>query len=115
MYICCSSYTYGVIINGNSWSSNPNSKAVSLVTTKGWFKVIATGYKQDGTTVTAEKYLCDYRDSANPKVPAISSWTQWRLNFEDVVKVEFNFEGSDVGIYGLNTPAYLCIDNITIH
>jgi hypothetical protein len=115
MYICCSSYTYGVVINGNSWSSNPNSKAVSLVTTKGWFKVIATGYKQDGSTVTAEKYLCDYRDSANPKVPAISSWTQWRLNFEDVVKVEFNFESSDVGIYGLNTPAYLCIDNITVH
>ena len=29
--------------------------------------------------------------------------------------VKFNFEGSDVDpIYGLNTPAYLCIDDVTI-
>ena len=34
---------------------------------------------------------------------------------QDVQSVKFNFEGSDVDpIYGLNTPAYLCIDDVTI-
>ena len=31
-----------------------------------------------------------------------------------VNKVVFNFEGSDTGQWGLNTPAYLALDNITI-
>jgi hypothetical protein len=31
-----------------------------------------------------------------------------------VQSVKFNFEGSDSGAYGLNTPAYICIDDITI-
>lgn len=113
MAICNSSYAYGVMKYGNKFGNV--GVAQSLESSKGWFKVIATGYKSDGTTQTAEKYLCDYRDSANPKVALQTTWETWDLGFTDVVKVEFNFEGSDSGTYGLNTPAYLCIDNILIN
>lgn len=118
LYTCNTSYTYGVIVNGNKWY-NPDGtlsgEAKSLVEQKGWFKVTATGYGIDGKVVkTAEKYICDYRDSTNPKIPISTKWEEWYLGFNNVVKVEFNFEGSDVGEYGLNTPAYICIDNITL-
>lgn len=112
MYICNSSYVYGVIENGNSFSAS--GTAQSLEKAKGWFKVTATGYGSDGKAIkTVEKYLCDYRDSTNPKIPISTTWEEWYMGLENVVKVEFNFEGSDSGTYGLNTPAYLCIDNIT--
>lgn len=112
MYICNTSYVYGVVKNGNSFGTS--GIAQSLESSKGWFKVTATGYGSDGKVVkTVEKYLCDYRDSTNPKIPMGTTWEEWRIGLEDVVKVEFNFEGSDSGTYGLNTPAYLCIDNIT--
>lgn len=118
MYICNTSYTYGVIVNGNTWYENgkPSGHAKSLVDQKGWFKVTATGYDSNGKKIkTVEKYLCDYRDSTNPKIPIKTTWEQWYLNLENVSKVEFNFEGSDTGVYGLNTPAYLCIDHICVN
>lgn len=112
MYVCNTSYVYGVVKNGNSFGAS--GTAQSLESSKGWFKVTATGYGRDGNAVkTVEKYICDYRDSANPKIPISTTWEEWQLGLENVVRVEFNFEGSDSGSYGLNTPAYLCIDNIT--
>lgn len=111
--ICNTSYAYGVMKYGNEFGNI--GVAQSLESSKGWFKVIATGYKADGTTQTAEKYICDYRDSANPTIPLKTTWETWNLGFTNVVKVEFNFEGSDSGSYGLNTPAYLCIDNIMVN
>ena len=44
----------------------------------------------------------------------ITTWDYWEINAEGVQSVKFNFEGSDSGAYGLNTPAYICIDDITI-
>ena len=119
MYVCNSSYTYGVIVNGNTWydeNGKPSGHAQSLVAQKGWFKITATGYDNTGKVVkTVEYYICDYRDGS-PTYKAIDTeWKQWNLNLENVTKVEFNFEGSDTGTYGLNTPAYICIDNILVH
>lgn len=113
MYVCNSSYVYGVIKNGNKFGAQ--GSADSLEKAKGWFKIAATGYDRNGKAVkTVEKYICDYRDSANPQIPVSTTWEEWTLGLENVVKVEFNFEGSDVDPqYGLNTPAYICIDNIT--
>lgn len=113
MFVCNSSYVYGVIKNGNKFGTQ--GSADSLEKAKGWFKITATGYDKNGKAVkTVEKYICDYRDSANPQIPVSTTWQEWALGLEGVVKVEFNFEGSDVDPqYGLNTPAYICIDNIT--
>ena len=113
MYICNSSYAYGVMKYGNKFGNT--GTAVSLESAKGWFKVTATGYRQDGTTQTVERYLCDYRDGSSTYKTLSTTWEEWRLGLTNVVKVEFNFEGSDTGAYGLNPPAYLCIDNITIN
>lgn len=118
MYVCNSSYTYGVIRAGNSWSdTNPNDQAASLEKSKGWFKLILHAYNKAGQEVAGspkEFYLADYRDGSSTKVNAIYQWTKWDLNLSNVATVKFNFTGSDSGIYGLNTPAYVCIDDIEI-
>ena len=110
--ICPTSYVYGVITQGNPFGNNPGQ---SLKEVAGWFKVIATGYDAYGNEVgSMEKYLCDYRNGANI-VELATTWQSWSLSGLGMVnKVVFGFEGSDVGDYGLNTPSYLAIDNISV-
>ena len=45
----------------------------------------------------------------------VNSW-QWAdlSSLGKVVKLEFVFTGSDNGDYGVNTPAYICIDDMAI-
>ena len=101
------SYTYGVIQNGNSF-------ATSLKKDNGWFKVTMYLYDQNGSLLaTQEKYLADYR-IGQTQVDPVTTWTRWNVNVDNVMSVKFNFTGSDTGIYGLNTPAYLCIDDLKI-
>ena len=87
----------------------------TLKDARGWVKVTATGYDAAGTkTATVEKYLCDYRNIGSA-IEIASTWQLWDLSaMGRVNKVVFNFEGSDTGQWGLNTPAYLALDNITI-
>ncbi len=124
MYVCNSAYTYGVIIHGNYWDDGEDDgwtgSAQSLVTSKGWFKVLAYGYKADGSATNGgnpvEFYLADYRDNSSTATPAIEKWTKWDLSaLGSVARIKFNFVGSDNSQYGLNTPAYVCIDDITFN
>ena len=76
-----------------------------------WFKVTATGYKEDGTqTGTADIYLADFREG---KTYICAEWTKVDLSALGTFnKVAFTISSSDVGDYGMNTPAYFCIDNV---
>lgn len=118
LYLCNTAYTYGVIKNGNAWydeKGQVSGHAQSLVDQKGWFKITATGYDKNGNALkTSEFYICDYRPGSETYKEISSTWEEWSLSMSNVYKVEFNFEGSDNGDYGLNTPAYICIDNITV-
>ncbi len=110
--ICNTSYVYGVITKGNAFSS-------PLSTTKGWFKAYAYGYDASGKMTNGgrpvEYTICNY--SQNGPVQAIEDdWEDWDLSALGAVnRVVFNFEGSDASEWGLNTPAYLAIDNIKIY
>lgn len=76
-----------------------------------YFYVTVNGYDENGTkTGQAILVLADFRDS---KTYICKEWT--KLSLESLGKVktlEFDFTSSDSGFYGMNTPAYLCIDNI---
>ena len=112
MMICPTSYVYGTVTKGNPYGNVPGQ---TLKDARGWVKVTATGYDAAGTkTATVEKYLCDYRNIGSA-IEIASTWQLWDLSaMGRVNKVVFNFEGSDTGQWGLNTPAYLALDNITI-
>lgn len=118
MQICLSSYTYGVIQNGNAFGPSGVATPLSDVANgTGYFKLLAYGF--DGNTPTnngdpVEIFLAKYNNYL-PVVSPLINWTYFDLSaLGNVTRVEFNFEGNDSGTYGLNTPAYICIDNVEV-
>lgn len=80
---------------------------------KDWFKLEIIGYgKHNNPTDTVEFYLADYRFADNTKDYIVKDWTWVDLSsIKNAVRLEFELSSSDVGQYGMNTPAYFCIDN----
>ena len=81
-----------------------------------YFKLKIWGLSQSKTlTDTIEFYLADYRFSDNSKDYIVNNW-RWidlqQLGY--VTKLYFSVESTDIGMFGINTPAYFCIDNLTI-
>ena len=59
-------------------------------------------------------YLADYRDSDNTNDFIIDDWTFVDLtSLGNVDELVFTISGTDIGQFGLNTPAYFCMDNLT--
>lgn len=112
LWICNSSYTYGVMKYGNTFGNVGVAQPLEAI--GGYFKVILECYDENNSPIaTYSKLLADYRpDSA--RVEPVTTWSYWSIGASNVKKVKFNFEGSDSGDYGLNTPAYICIDDIEL-
>ena len=95
-------YAYRVMEQGNAFAHK--------FAAGDWFKVIITGFKNEIQTGQVEFYLADFRDN---KSILIKKWTKVDLSKLGAVdKVTFTFDSSDVGQFGINTPTYVCIDNI---
>lgn len=77
-----------------------------------WLKVTITGTHADNTKATVEYYLADYRATAENDRYYLDTW-QWvdLRSLGEVKTLSFAITGSDTGSYGLNTPAYFCLDN----
>lgn len=59
-------------------------------------------------------YLADYRDSDNTNDFILDEWTFVDLtSLGNVDELIFTISGTDIGQFGLNTPAYFCMDNLT--
>ncbi len=99
-----STYTYLTLKNGDGFAQ-PMSDG-------DWFKVIFTGALNGKPTSSVEFFLADFRDG---KTFICSEWTEVNLTTLGVVdQVKITFDGSDQGDYGLNTPTYVCIDDVEI-
>ncbi len=81
-----------------------------------WFKltIYALDSTYEKTDKSVEFYLADYRfdDPADDYI--VTDWRWVDLSFLGVVNgLEFELSSSDVGAYGMNTPAYFAMDNLT--
>lgn len=66
-----------------------------------------------GTTGAVEFYLADYRFADNALDYIVDEWTTVDLDVLGPVNgLRFSLTGSDVGAFGLNTPAYFAIDDL---
>lgn len=76
-----------------------------------WFKLTVTGFDASGQeTASTQVYLADFRDGKNF---IMSEWTKVSFAlFGEVNKITFTLSSSDNGEYGMNTPAYFCIDDV---
>ncbi|WP_276484032.1 DUF4465 domain-containing protein [Paraflavitalea pollutisoli] len=118
MKICLSSYTYGVIMTGNSFGSIGTATPLSSVAGgNGYLRLRAYGFNGNTPTNSGNPvsiYLARYSSGTAIAGP-LTTWTNFNLSaLGTVTRVEFNIDGNDSGDYGLNTPAYVCMDNVVV-
>jgi hypothetical protein len=104
--IANTTYAYGSMRDGDGFSQ-------PLAAGTGWFATIATGFLGSSVTGSATYSLGDLRGDPAPGI--LAGWGWFDLEPLGVVdRVEFTFAGSDVGDYGLNTPTYFAMDDLTL-
>jgi outer membrane murein-binding lipoprotein Lpp len=107
-YVTNSTYAALAMTNGY-FVARPFSYA-----THDWFRLIIEGFRANGaSTGTVEVYLADFRTPASPGL--LTEWMPVDLSPLGAVEtLTFDFQSSDTGDYGMNTPGYFCFDNLAL-
>ena len=107
-YVCNSPYAYYAIKEGSPYSAKFEQGD--------WFKLIAHGVNENAEeTGTVEYYLADYQSENADEWTLNDSWEWVDLSsLGEVTSIYFTMESSDTGAYGMNTPAYFCLDKLTV-
>jgi hypothetical protein len=106
MFITNTAYTYYAMRDGDAFSKQFGGESGN---DPDYFLVRATGVRDGEITGTSEFFLGDYRTQDNTLV---SEWAWWNLEELGVIDgIQFTFEGTDEGQFGLNTPVYLAMDD----
>lgn len=80
-----------------------------------FFLLQILNYNNGKATDTSNVYLADYRFEDNTKDYILNTWQYVDLskfNYSD--SIGFSLSSSDVGQFGMNTPAYFCFDEFTV-
>ena len=80
-----------------------------------YLKLYVWGRKKGASTDSIEFYLADFRDDDPERDYIVETW-QW-IDLGSLGKVDsllFGMESSDVGDWGMNTPAYFCMDDLHV-
>lgn len=80
-----------------------------------WFKLVVRKWLGGIlTNDSIEFYLADYRFADNSKDYIVKDWRFVDLtSLGNVDSLEFILSSSDVSAFGINTPAFFCMDNFT--
>ncbi len=79
-----------------------------------WFKLTVNAFK-NGTLKTekVDFYLADFRFTDNTQDYIVKDWTYLNLlPLGSLDSIQFTLTSSDTGQFGMNTPAFFCIDNV---
>lgn len=81
-----------------------------------YFVLTISGFDADGTaTGSVDFYLADYRSGDPTLAYIIGKWTKVDLTpLGDAAVLTFSLASSDNGPFGMNTPAYFALDNLTV-
>lgn len=80
-----------------------------------WFKVTIKTYFQNTFIDSLDFYLADFRFADNSQDYIIKDWRYIEIaptNFNVFDSIYFELSSSDVGTWGMNTPAFFCLDNL---
>jgi hypothetical protein len=116
MFLTNTTYAYRAIAEGVDSvdeEGNDHRAFVKGVFEDGdWFKLSVQGYDAVGTeTGEVEFYLADYRAGQQQ---VVAEWTWLDLaSLGEVRRLNLTFSSSDVGPFGMNTPAYVAMDRLT--
>jgi hypothetical protein len=79
-----------------------------------WFMLYAWGYDGGTATDTIKFYLADYRFDDNDEDYIVNTWEWVDLSTLGIVdSLKFKLDSSDTGMFGINTPTYFCMDDLT--
>ena len=81
-----------------------------------WYRLSIIGLVDSVVIDTIEFYLADYRFSDNTQDYIINDWTWLDLtSLGNITSLQFNWSSSDNGDWGMNTPAYFCMDDLSVN
>lgn len=112
MYVTNSTYTYLSMRDGDAFAKKFGGETGTdpdflLLTIK----------KYSGGAIDDDSlnfYLADYRSSQPSKDYIVDDWTYIDLTtLGQVDSLVLTMRSSDVGIFGMNTPAYICVDQVS--
>lgn len=112
LYVTNSTYAALSMKNGDAFAkkfggSNGNDSD--------WFKLTINAYKNGNLkTEKVDFYLADFRFTDNTQDYIVKDWTYLNLlPLGSLDSLQFTLTSSDTGQFGMNTPAFFCIDNVT--
>ncbi|MHC4569675.1 MAG: DUF4465 domain-containing protein, partial [Planctomycetota bacterium] len=113
LYVTNCSYPYYAMRDGDMFSKKFGGDTGD---DPDWFMLTITGKDADGAvTGTVDFYLADYRSTDGAHDYIVNTWQYVDLNSLGMVdSLEFTLSSSDVGDWGMNTPAYFAIDTLAI-
>ncbi len=111
IFVNNATYVYLTMANGGGFGAKKFSYEDG-----DFLQVTVTGYDISGSPVAAPPvvfHLADFRTAESPGI--IKEWTRVDLaSLGAVHKLKFDMSGSDMGEYGMNTPAYFCFDDVAV-
>jgi len=110
-YVTNNNYAYYSMLNGDAYAKKFGGISGDEAD---WFLLTITGKDASGAVVdSAGFYLADYRFADNSQDYIVNTWEYVDLTeLGTVNSLEFSLSSSDVGSYGMNTPAYFALDTI---
>ena len=82
---------------------------------KDWFLLSIKGYKNGNYIDSVGFYLADFTADNDEDDYIVDSWESVDLTSLGIVdSLAFSLSSTDNGDWGMNTPAYFCMDNITL-
>ena len=113
-YITNTTYAYFSMLNGDSFAKKFGGETGD---DEDWFLLEITG-SLEGAPVedTVKFYLADYRFEDNSQDYILDEW-KWvdLLSLGKVDTLRFQLSSSDVGEWGMNTPAFFALDELSIN
>lgn len=110
VYLANSTFAYNSMRDGDSFA-----KKFGGITGNDpdWLKLTIRGYNNGVmNSDTIDFYLADFRDSDNSNDYILDSWNWLDLSpLGTVDSVTFSMSSSDMGAWGMNTPAFFAMDN----
>lgn len=112
MYITNGTYAALSMTNGDSFAkkfggATANDPDYFLLTVKGYLNGAVLNDSVDF-------FLADFRFADNSKDYIVTQWTWVDLSsIGNVDSLQFLLSSTDVGAFGMNTPAFFCMDNFT--
>ncbi len=105
-YINNNTYAYQSMLNGDAYAKKFTSHDTD------WFKLTTIGFLNGNPVGTVDFYLADFRFADSTDAYILKSWKWLDLSsLGNVDSLAFTLNSSDNGTYGMNTPAYFCLDD----